>query len=1115
MRSDITQRTVAMWIWIRDVDAFFEQILYDEGSDTYGVALRVDHAQLRMAIIDWPQQTIVDGPNLLERTWTHVAMVYDNGVARLYVNGVQVASETTGYGTIAGTNNQGGLGDSFQTDAFRDGDSDIFDGFMDDVRFYNNALTTEQIVDEMNNNGSRTALTAGKYYLKVTDNLGCVQTDSVLITEPPQLVVSLSANDVLCNGAATGSVNSSPSGGTTPYTYIWSNGSTTQNIGGLLADKYILTLTDNNGCTVVDSVTLTQPMAISVNATVTSSYSGYDLSCPGASNAVANATASGGVGTLSFDWSNGQTNTATMTGIGDGTYTVTATDANGCTATTTVTVSDPPAMALNTIVYSNYNGEHISCPGQTDGDASVSVTNGIWPYNFEWDNGQTDSTLNDVGAGTYLVTVTDFYGCTASSSVTLTDPTTLSVSTSVTSSFNGFDVSCNNGKDGAAEATPSGGTGNYTFAWSTGATTQSINSIGAGSYTVTVSDDNGCTATSTITLGEPTNIRFNTTASDPSDCGLNNGIIQIAATGGVENYEYSLGGAAWQGSNTFTGLAAGTYFAYVRSAFGTCEVGPRAVFINPPEAPTIDNITAINPTTSVSTDGGILVTASGSTAIEYSLDGTTYQSSNLFNGLTEGSYTIYVRFQGLSCVSSVNVTLTAGGGVVGNGGGINFCSEDLSGVSFVEVYYTPFPEDQILTALQTIYPDHCGGTDVDDPVQTYISIGIVEDGTILTYDHWEDGYETNPTFPVQSSTEVWGDGDLTNGVAPGYPGDLLSAADILVLNNAVNSTTLASVIDYDGGDKIGSRGNLSITRLGWGTGPDVYLAGALEVYPTASWGTTYDIPVGPNTNVSDLFEYTGATIMAKANNTVVSIDADGDNVFESTVTLNEGQGHLINSGLNSGARISADKDIQVHLITGDICHSYESRWFTLKPTDQWSDSYFNPVATPNDGSDAHDDFVNAPTYIHLYNPNGSDITVNWDTEAGFQGGVLVPQGGTNYIEIPDNTGTHFYSSGNEPFYAIATIDSDPDGNNARNDWGYALTPESALSSQITLVGFAPGSNPLYSNSENSAPIWLTASYPSTSSSSGLITVCIDYNGDGGSNTDGNGVQYDVSLVMNA
>ena len=435
----------------------------------------------------------------------------------------------------------------------------------------------------------------------------------------------------------------------------------------------------------------------------------------------------------------------------------------------------------------------------------------------------------------------------------------------------------------------------------------------------------------------------------------------------------------------------------------------------------------------------------------------------------------------------------------------------MSGVSFVETYYVPFQEDHILTSLRSHFPSNCS-RDISDPISNYISIGAVENGTIIHYDHWEDGYEPNLSFPIQPTTEIWGDGNSLNGIPPGYTIDILSAADIIVLNDTVQTTTRQSIIDFDGGDKIGSRGNLSITRLGWADGSDLFLAGALEVYPTTEWGNRFDIPVGPNTNINDLFEYTGAVVMA-AEATNLQIDANGDGTFEQNVFLNEGESHLINSGLNSGGVISSDNNIQVHLITGDICHTYETRWFTLSPTSDWSNSYLNPVATPNNGGNNHIDFVNAPTYVHIYNPNLNSITVEYQDKNGIQDSEVVNSKGTSFFEIQDNTGSQFYSIGGEVFYAVATIDSDRNGNNARNDWGFALSPESSLSSQITLVGFAPGANPIITTSENSAPVWITTNYPNGSSNTNPITICIDYNGDGGALIDTYGTSHDATVVL--
>ena len=138
--------------------------------------------------------------------------------------------------------------------------------------------------------------------------------------------------------------------------------------------------------------------------------------------------------------------------------------------------------------------------------------------------------------------------------------------------------------------------------------------------------------------------------------------------------------------------------------------------------------------------------------------------------MSEGIYTVEIRYTGQSCFASKVIELIAGAGVVGSGQASGFCSGDVNGAQLVETYFLPGPEDQILNALQEIYPTTCNPSRPErnpiDPIQSYTSIGIVENGVIIYYDHWEDSpvaYEANLAFPTQSSTEIWGDGNPSNG----------------------------------------------------------------------------------------------------------------------------------------------------------------------------------------------------------------------------------------------------------------------------------------------------------------------------------------------------------------
>ncbi len=1262
MDDAFSERSIAMWI--KPTVFSGKRTLFEEGNAFYGLTLRLQGSQLRAGVADAPFAQVLEGPNLpATDQWYHVALVYDNGIFSLYLDGVEVAMNNTGLGSIPSTESGGGLGGNFSSDALYDGlfvaDGDhYYEGYMDDVRYYNLPLSVAQIVDESRNDGVRNELRGGSYTVTVHDANACIQTASITVNEPTALDLSIAGTGLSCEGADDGSATASVNGGTPPYSYLWQSGQTTANITSLTSGKYYLTVTDGNTCTIIDSVEIIEPAAISITLQITSDYAGQALSCVGSNDGEITPTVSGGSGSYNYLWTPGGQTTAQLPSIGAGTYTLLVTDANGCTNTEDITISDPPAISLS---FNQLNP--VSCNGEADADVEVTVSNGNGPFTYSWENGQTSAQLSDVVAGTYSLTVQDIFACTAIDSVTISEPDLLDVALNITSDFNSYALSCAGASDGALQANPNGGTSPFTYAWSvSGQTNQSISGLTAGTYAVTLTDARNCTATAQITLNDPPGLSLNLNSTDPTDCGVNDGTINASASGGTGVYEYRLSTGTWQSSGSFSGLAPGTYNIYTRSS-GTCEVGPVARVISVPESPSFDNVTLINPSTGVSSDGAILVTASGTgVQLNYRLldsggsDLTGWQEGELFSNLSVGTYSIQVKYYNQNCIAELDVTLIAGGGIVGSITGLDFCSGEFNGNQFVEVYYIPGPEDQLLSAFQSIVPNSCGtSTTPNNPVSTYVSIGIVESGTILYYDHWEtDGYETNLAFPTQSSTLIWGDNDPSNGMPPGYTTDILVAGQNIVLENDVQTSTLGSVLDFDGRDKIGSRGNIAITRLAWADDTETLLAGALEVYPTALWGTAYEMPVGENDNVNSMFEYTGAVIMAQENGTSISIDADGNGSFESGTTLAEGQSYLVNGGINYGGRINSSKPVQVHLLTGDRCANFESRFFTLKPTEQWSDSYFAPVSTLNDNSSSTST-SNHPTYIHLYNPNSGSITINWETNAGNQTPIVVGSEQTAQVEMPDGAGAHFYTSGAEPFYAIATIDSDPDDweNNSKHDWGYALLPESQLTSQITMVGFAPGTDPsnpgvccnsytwsldyvsseqagedaenafdkdesthwhsnysanypheisidlgvyntfsgfrytprqdggingriedyefyywddfssswslistgtfannanskdVYFSSavtsyrvrlvalsevnanqwasvgeiellttENSAPVWLTAGYPTGSSSTGSISICIDYNGDGGSNIDLNGVAYDLQQTIN-
>ena len=346
---------------------------------------------------------------------------------------------------------------------------------------WNNGETTEDISD----------LTAGTYTLTVTDDNGCQQDITVEITESDEMTISETHSDysgfgVSCNGASDGSIDVTVTGGTGNYTYLWSNGETTEDLNDIAAGTYTVTATDENSCSIDITVEITESDEMTISETH-SDYSGFGVSCFGYEDGFIDVTVGGGTGNYTYSWSNGET-TEDLSDIGVGTYTVTATDENGCFIDITVEITEPEGMEL-TETHSNYNGFGVSCNGASDGSIDVTVTGGAGNYTYSWNNGETTEDISDLTAGTYTLTVTDDNGCQQDITVEITESDEMTIS-ETHSDYSGFGVSCNGASDGSIDVTVTGGTGNYTYLWSNGETTEDLNDIAAGTYTVTATDEN-------------------------------------------------------------------------------------------------------------------------------------------------------------------------------------------------------------------------------------------------------------------------------------------------------------------------------------------------------------------------------------------------------------------------------------------------------------------------------------------------------------------------------------------------------------------------------------------------------------------------------------------------
>lgn len=414
----------------------------------------------------------------------------------------------------------------------------------------------------------------------------------------------------------------------------------------------------------------------------------------------------------------------------------------------------------------------------------------------------------------------------------------------------------------------------------------------------------------------------------------------------------------------------------------------------------------------------------------------------------------------------------------------------------VQVFFVPLPEEQVRTAFLQIY-NGAGAT-----MHSVVGVSVTANNTIIYYDQWENGYDAdiaNPTNLYSASnpggTQIWGDGNPANGAPPGMASDLLQAGAVIVLENDIPIPRNPTTILYDGRDKIGSTKVTAVTKSAWATAPGTVLADAVEALDTTRWGTRFKLPIGQNISSSSIFEYVSLLVMASEDGALLQIDSDGNGTVDITQTLSQGQSYQLNGGINSNATINASKAVQVNLITGDLGSSYESRWFTIPPIEQWGDSYYTPVGTTNSSYPAH---------VWLYNGNPGAITIAYETKAGI-GSLNVAAGAVYRFAMPLLSGAHFYTKDGSVFAALGTVDSSTSGANQTYDWGYTLVTDDYLTGAFT-AGWAPGTADL---SGNGSPVWVTSVKPTT--------IYVDYDGNAGTGafTDPRGRKYDVAYTLTA
>lgn len=500
---------------------------------------------------------------------------------------------------------------------------------------YNYTLTPGNITSGF---GVFTNLTAQSYIVIVKDAAGCITTTSASITQPTALTLSLTSNPTSCNTGTNGSITAAGSGGTGPYTYAL-NGGTFQSgttFNGQAAGVYNITVKDNNGCTLTQSVQVTQPSAITLT------LSSANANCV-AANGTASVSVSGGTPAYSYSWNAGGGSSSQSNPLPAGLYSVTVTDANGCTKIGAITINSTPGGTAAITAITN-----VSCFGGNNGSVTAGFAGAMTaPITYSWSNGQNTQTATGLTIGTYSVTLTDAFGCTSSTVATVTEPAALDVATGTTA------VTCFGGSNGSGTAIYNGGgTPPLTYLWAPGgATTATAPNLPAGVYSVTVTDSKGCTVTSSVIITQPTSVTV-TSSVTTANCNQANGSATVSATGGTPAYTYT-----WSTSATgsvLNGVLAGTYTITVKDANG-CITTAAATIPNQ-AGPAMSITTQTNVSCFGGNNGAATTTVSGGNAPYVYLWSNGQVTGNATN-LLAGVYTATVTDQ-MGCKASVSVTIT-------------------------------------------------------------------------------------------------------------------------------------------------------------------------------------------------------------------------------------------------------------------------------------------------------------------------------------------------------------------------------------------------------------------------------------------------------------------------
>ena len=488
--------------------------------------------------------------------------------------------------------------------------------------------------------------TAGTYTMHIKDAENCFFDTSMTLTQPTAITITTADTNVHCNGAATGIIVVTATGGTPAYQYTVDGGTwgASNILSGLTAGGHAVGVKDANGCIYNDSVTLTQPTPVHID-----SVSLHQPACNGGSDGSLTMYVSGGIAPYTYALGTGTYGTASLfSGLAAGIYTLHTQDANACEKDTTITLSQPTFIIPSAVVIKS------TCATLANGKVTISATGGTPGYTYAVGAGaySTTASFTPLAAGTYIFHVKDANLCVHDTSIIITDSLVVSATFIITPAL------CYNQATGIINVTGTGGISPYSFSTGTApfGTAHIFDSLLTGTYVINVKDANGCTFDTSVSVSQPAILVPGVAITEPSCYGLHDGSITLSATGGTPSYTFSYNTGVYSATTIYGSLSAGTDSFYVKDANGCLQ---DTVFtISQPARIYIADVSVSNISCYNGSNGSVTVTGAGATPpYMYSLNSQPYQVSNIYTGLTAG--VDYIQVEDIhGCTADTTVVLT-------------------------------------------------------------------------------------------------------------------------------------------------------------------------------------------------------------------------------------------------------------------------------------------------------------------------------------------------------------------------------------------------------------------------------------------------------------------------